>query len=240
MRHRDYTIGHRAIKRVPLPLVNVPGLASPDQPELAAQRDADRATAAASKPPGSTSGASAVSEATVGLRALTGTESALALRLAGKYSRDNGGTGLVDDPHHVIGLQVYTLAIACVDPDSNPENPTPFFGERNDIESAAREILESPHIGRDGIAYLMDHQEMWQAACSPQTKGVSPEKMLELAMEAAKEDDPRGFLALGPATRWSCFRFMAALWLSSTSEKSSTGQLSTLSATPSTSSTGVA
>ena len=224
-RLKDVLVGTRAIKRVPLPLVNVPSSASPDQPELSAQRQADREAWQADAPPGSDPGAFDVSTVEVGLRVLTGAEHSLVLQKAVQFAKDRGGTGEFTDPQHGLGMQVYTLAIACVDPDSDPRDPVPFFGEpgAEQIESAVREILASPMLGRDGIVYLHEAQELWQDMCSPQSHRVSTERFVEIMRQAATDGDARGFLALRPGTRWDCFRSISVLHVSSLTHKLPSG-----------------
>jgi hypothetical protein len=228
MRLRHIPAGTRAIKRVVLPRVNVPGPALPDQPELAQQRDSDRAALDPNAPPDSPPGASVISEPEVGLRVLTGGESAMVIQKAGEYARANGGTGALDDPLYGLGIQAYTLALACVDPDTDPKNPDPFFGEVGDLtlESAAQEILSTPHLGRDGIVFLYEAQELWQDMCSPQAHKIGAQEFMRVIGETVATGDPRGFLALRPGTRFSCFHSMAQLYLSSQMDKSGTGSSS--------------
>lgn len=224
-RLKDVLVGTRAIKRVPLPLVNVPSSASPDQPELAAQRQADREAWLADAPPGSDPGAFDVSTVEVGLRVLTGGEHSLILQKSAEFAKARGGTGEFNDPQHGLGMQVYTLALACVDPNSDPRSPTPFFGEPGGghLESAVEEILGSPLLGRDGIVYLHEAQELWQDMCSPQSHRVSTEALVEIMRQAATDGDARGFLALRPGTRWDCFRSISVLHVSSLMPKSQPG-----------------
>lgn len=204
MRHRDIIQGTRAIKRVPLPLVNVRSSALPDLPELAEQRARDQAAAS----PGSAPPDAPAPE--VGLRVLTGAELRTVAEKAREFAKNDKATE--EDPLYALGKSVYTLALACVETDpADPRNPLPFFGEPGDVDSAAREILDSVHLGRDGITYLAEAQELWEDMCNPQAFKVSGQRMGELIGEIAADSDVRRFLSLGPATRWILLRTMAVL-----------------------------
>ncbi len=213
--------GHRAIKKVALPLVNMPSIVSPDVPELTAQRESD---AAQGGEPANQN------EIQVGLRVLTLDELATIYQKAGDFARERGVKEPNEtDPIYALGLSIYTCAVACVDPDSDVKNPDPFFGTRGDLESAARELLESVHIGRDGIAYLTEQHENWQDACNPQANRVSPHQFYDLIVEMA-DDNPdkalKTFLALRPGLRLRFATFMAKLLKTLHSDKSSLGATS--------------
>lgn len=214
MRHRDIQKGTRAIKRVPLPLVNVPSALLPDVPELAEQRARDKAAAS----PGQALPEAPVPE--VGLRVLTGTELRVIAEKARQFAKQTDKVN-EEDPLYQLGRSVYTLAVACVDPSSDPANPTPFFGELGDVDSAANEILDSAHLGRDGITYLVEAQELWQDLCNPQGLKVGGERMGELIAEIGADPDYRRFLALRPGMRWILLRTMAVLLTNSPNFNSS-------------------
>lgn len=191
-------MGTRAIKRVPLPLVNVPSALLPDIPELAAQRGRDALPS--------------VSAPDVGLRVLTGAEYVTIAEKALAFAKSRGSTKADgEDPVYNLGTAVYTLALACVDPDSDPRNPDPFFGEIGDIESAVQQILESPHLGRDGIFFLSEAHELWQDVCNPRALKLSPQAMYALVADIAQKSDVSGFLALRPGMQWNFTLFMASL-----------------------------
>lgn len=201
--------GTRAIKRVALPLVNVPSFLSPDIPELAAQRASDRAAAIENGEPATPD------EVIVGLRVLTLAELTEVFEKAGDFARKHGVKEPNEtDPIYVLGESIYLCAMACVDPDSDARNPEPFFGTRGDLESAALELLSSPHIGRDGIAYLRETQEAWQDMCNPRANKVPPSVFYESIVSLAdKEPDValRTFLAYRPAMHFHLLRTMAGL-----------------------------
>jgi len=205
----DLAKGYRAIKKVALPLVNVPSSYSEEVPELVAQRESDNALATANGEP-------AIPDVvTVGLRILTLNELATVYQKAGDFARERGVKEPNEaDPIYNLGVSVYTCASACVDPDSDVKNPEPFFGTRGDLESAALELLNSVHIGRDGIAYLAEQQEAWQDSCNPQANKVSPAKFYEIVV-GMSDDNPdeslKTFLGLRPGMRLNSMRIMAKL-----------------------------
>jgi hypothetical protein len=201
--------GHRAIKKVALPLVNRPSFINPDVPELAMQRESDKELAVANGEPAITD------EVTVGLRVLTLAELATVYQKAGDFARERGVKEPNEaDPIYDLGLKIYTCAIACVDHESDVKDPEPFFGKRGDLESAARELLESVHIGRDGIAYLAEQHEVWQDTCNPQANKVPLSKFYELIAGFADDDSDtalKTFLACRPGMLFRLLRFMANL-----------------------------
>lgn len=201
--------GNRAIKKVALPLVNVPNFLSPDVPELAAQRESDRAAAIENGEPANPD------EVIVGLRVLTLEELTTVYEKAGDFARKRGVKEPNDtDPIYSLGISVYLCAIACVDPDSDVKDPDPFFGKRGDPESAALELLASPHIGRDGIAYLAETQEAWQDMCNPRANKVPPSVFYESIVALADKDPDialRTFLGCRAAMHFRLLRTMAGL-----------------------------
>jgi hypothetical protein len=205
---RDIMVAHRAIKRVALPLVNRPSALTEPMPEVVAQRSSDDAEAAAS-------GLQNPSQVDVGIRVLTGLEWATVYEKAGEFARERKvpDEQLNDrNPIYNLGCSVYTCVLACVDPDSAAADPDPFFGERGDLESAALELLSSPHIGRDGIQFLTEAQQVWQDRCSPTALRLPPDQLLKQVAELASESDEvssQAFLGMRPGMQWLCMRFMA-------------------------------
>lgn len=207
MKLRDVQKGTRAIKRVALPLVNRPCSLTPDVPELMAQRaiDAHTAIEAGGKP--------MPDEVWVGVRALLPSEEATVYQKASEYARSKGGEARTSDPIYNLGLSVYTCAVACVDPDSDVNDPDPFFGERGDVESAALELFGSPHIGREGLQYLAQAQQLWQDVISPSALRMSPRDLVETVAKLGSSDQELAFstfLALRPGMQWVSARFMAS------------------------------
>lgn len=205
----DVAKGNRAIKKVALPLVNVPSYINPDVPELAAQRESDRALAVEKGEPATPD------EVMVGLRVLTLDELTTVYEKAGDFARSRGVKEPNDtDPIYALGLSIYLCAIACVDPDSDVKDPEPFFGARADLESGALELLSSPHIGRDGIAYLAESQEAWQDICNPRANKVPPSVFYDSIVSLADKNPDvalRTFLGYRPAMHFHLLRTLAGL-----------------------------
>lgn len=205
----DVAKGNRAIKKVALPLVNVPSFLNPDVPELAAQRESDRASAIEKGEPATPD------EVMVGLRVLTLDELVTVQEKAGDFARKRGVKEPNEtDPIFSIGASIYACALACVDPDSSAKDPEPFFGTRGDLESAALQLLSSPHIGRDGIAYLTESQEAWQDLCNPRANKVPPSVFYDSIVSLADKDPDvalRIFLGYRPAMQFRSLRTLAGL-----------------------------
>jgi hypothetical protein len=200
--------GTRAVKRVLFP------------PELAEQRARDIKDAAL---PGSAPG-DEVPAPEIGLRVLLPAEQAIVYEKALAFAKKRGSEKADNtDPNYNLGLSVYALALSAVDPDSDPRNPIPFFGEPGDVESAAQAILTTPHLTRDGIIYLAEAQELWQSMCSPQAVRIGAQRMWELVGEVAASNDASPFLLLQPATRLLFTRFMAVQLASSMTPRSVSG-----------------
>lgn len=232
MKLKDIIAGTRAIHRVRLPLVNVPSGNAIAPSELAAQRERDQAAA----PPGQA--AFSADSVEVGVRVLTGLESQEILKEARAYAEKHGSKRPEPgDPLYDFGLRLYTVALSTVDPDSDARNPEPFFGVRGSVQSAADEILSSPHIGRDGILYLSEQQQVWQDLLNPQELKVTPERLYELVGEVAASQDADPFWRLRPGMQWVFVRFMAVQLWNALDPKSSSGADSP---TPSSSSSDVA
>ena len=198
MKLKDIQQGTRAIRIVSLPLVNVRCELLPDLPELAEQRakDAtDRGADVSAKQP----------EVKVGLRVLLGDEYATILERAVAFATARGSKDpRPGDALYDYGEIIHRVALAAVDPDSDPKAPEPFF-------ASVEEILTSPHLGRDGIMLLAEQQETWQDLCSPQALSLNPGEMLDLIGKAAAASTPDFFERLRPGMRWILLRTMAAL-----------------------------
>lgn len=213
MKLSDIAAGTRAIRRVPLSLVNVSSPLVPEPQELAAQRAIDVSEGLPR-------------EIEVGLRVLTGAETADVFSRARAYCLRNGLTEPKEsEPLYNLAVSVYKLALSCVDPDSDPKVPTLFFADdgRN-VEQAAETIFTSPHVGRDGIAYLDEQQELWQDQCNPQALKVSSDQLFVMVEEVARDAD---FLrSLRPGLRVILAHFMANLLTNSPADKSHSGERS--------------
>jgi hypothetical protein len=222
----DIAAGIRAIKRIDLPLVNVPCSLLPDIPELMEQRKKDAAAAASQGAP--------VVPATVevGLRVLTGDETLLVERLTNEMAEANGCKAFEEtDSIFNMAKSTCTIAVACVDPDSDPADPDPFFGPRLEnpkktAEACIKRINASTHIGRDGIIYLAEQHEAWQDMCNSQALKMSPDVLWALIGKVAAEHDARTYLKLRPGMRLSFTRSMAVLLTSYYLDKSPFGPTS--------------
>lgn len=218
MKLKDIAKGTRAIRRVMLPLVNVRCPLLPDLPELAEQRAADQAAFEAAQA-GSAPSAAPAASVEVGLRVLTGEEAAEVYEKAAEFARARGSSDpKPGDPLYDFGEAIHRVALATVDPDSDPAHPSPFF-------ASVDEMLSSPHVGRDGIIYLAEAQETWQDLCSPQlTKFSAGELFDQIGKAAAAGDESlRFFELLRPGARWILLRTLASLLLSSRQLKSQLG-----------------
>src|SRR5688572_14057525 len=178
MKLRDIAKGTRAIRRVKLPLVNIRCDLLPDLPELAEQRAADKAAIEAAQP-GQASPVAPDATVEVGLRVLTGEETAEVLQKAAEFARERGSTDpKPGDPLYDFGEMVHRVVIAAVDPESDPTKPEKFF-------ASVEELLSSPHVGRDGIVLLAEQHETWQDLCSPQALKLSPDELIGFVVKAA-------------------------------------------------------
>lgn len=224
--------GTRAIHRVELPLVNAPSRLQADQPELASQRAANMAAVQPGRAP-----SEAPSTLEVGVRVLTGEETAEVYQKAFEAAKKRGCTAPDEkDPVYALMLSVWTLAYACVDLDSDPKDPDLAFGEgKRDYEAAAERLLTSPRVGRDGIAFLAEAHELWQDLCHPQALKVSDTELGAVIAELVV-DDPRPFLERRPGTRWSLMRFMALRLQALLEDRSTPGSPGTIDTSASTTS----
>jgi hypothetical protein len=236
----DIAAGDRAIKRIVLPLVNVPCSLLPDIPELMEQRKKDAEAAASQGAP--------VVPATVevGLRVLTGAENLLIERLTNKMAEANGCKAF-DESDAIFNMakSLYTIAVACVDPDSDAKDPDLFFSplgtvvraskagalvpgekDRTFADECVQTIQLSTHVGRDGIIYLAEQHEFWQDTCNASALKMSEAQMWAHVGEVAASSDARPFLSLRPGMRWIFARSMAVLLWNSYLDKSSSGRTS--------------
>lgn len=162
----------------------------------------------------------------VGLRILTGDDYARALEYATKFANNRNAKAEPGVEAYDYGKAVATVALACVDVDSSPDNPVPFFGtaEMPSLEERANDVLKNPLIGRDTILYLAECQDVWQDECSPQP-GVgerTPEEYFKMIAEVVAEG-PLAFLRLSAGSRLKFLLFTANLLLASQTLNSTSG-----------------
>jgi hypothetical protein len=144
----------------------------------------------------------------VGVRVMTGDEIADAYQKAQADAAKRGVKEWLDThPLCRLHLMAHVLAIACVDNEARAE---PFF-------VSADEVMSSPEIGGDNIAYLFEQQQAWQQENTISSKGKSAEDVIALlAVEAARtENDPSPFEGMPRASLVSCLRTTAFLLTSS-------------------------
>lgn len=170
--------------------------------------------------PGTIAPAEGAPEQVLDLIVLSGTEEAEVLERARSFARNKGvDAPKAGDPEYDLGLMVHTLLVACKDHDSPPEAPAPFF-------ASASEILDN--LDRERISYLYTLQQVWQDELSPNgAKGLDEEKIWQLIIEAAEEEDThRFFERLPPATLGRLLHFTARRLLSALRSKSDSSSIS--------------
>lgn len=146
----------------------------------------------------------------IGLRRLGVGESAEIIKLSTEFAKDHGSSNPVaGDASFELGQRAYTVLYAAVDPEHpNPESvDARFFAS---IDELLEKKDDGPRlIGRDGISFLFEAQELWESECSPQLSKLSEAEANKLVVEVAESEDPKVYENMQPALRWSCMRFMA-------------------------------
>lgn len=165
------TQGFRALKIIELPIASQPHGMQPDTPEQKAAR-----------------GDNEIVRPMVGLRALTPGERSDVLSAAFAYAISKNASGKVEESAvYNQALAVYTVAQACVDPDSDRCKPFLFFGDN--LEHAADTIRNSPLMTDDIVLYLRERQECWQDEVHPQALTIRDNELYEIAKKAADDAD---------------------------------------------------
>lgn len=197
---RDIQQGTRAVKVIDLPLANVPFGVQKDTQEQARERELNP---------------EAYKMPRVGLRALLPFEREKVLELAETRVK-GGGTADESNPRYRHALAIYTVAAACVDPDTVPgKDAELFFG--NTIEEAAESIRKSPHITDDIVFYLREMQEVWQDQINPQALTIGDNELWDVAQKAAESAD---FLhSFRPGLLANLAHILAALLMNSLADK---------------------
>lgn len=179
------TQGFRALKIIELPIASQPHGMQPDTPEQIAARG-DNETV---KP-------------MVGIRALTPEERSDVLSAAFARAVSKGATGEVEKSAvYNQALAVYTVAQACVDPDSDRCKPFLFFGDN--LEHAADTIRKSPLMTDDIVLYLRERQECWQDQVHPQALTIRDDELYTIAKEAANDADFLFRMRLGTLVQYA-------------------------------------
>ena len=154
----------------------------------------------------SSTGAWVGESARVDVRVLTGTEQLAALERARAKSLAAGVADPGDgEPIYDLALVVETILLACVDPDSPDDAPRPYF-------ASADEILKSPLLTRDHLAFLFESAIAWQDECSPRLFTMSVEDCERAVQRLSHADLPdvqRFLLRTRPGMLASLLHFMA-------------------------------
>lgn len=162
----------------------------------------------------------------VGIRALTPAESSEVLAKAQESALAAGAKEwLATHPLCELHLMVHLVAVACVDSDAHGE---PFF------VGGAKEVLSSPEIAGDNLAYLAQQVKLHNDSIGPRDADLTPEQMIAAIVKEAErpENAPETFFSrLRPSSQMSCFRSMAKLLSDLLTIRSLSGSLDSTSST---------
>jgi hypothetical protein len=195
-RYSSTTPSGFAWKRVEVPLANVPHGIQKGTPEQRAQWEKDGCP----KPQ------------ICGIRYLLPDENMEVDARAAELAATKGVKEYTDThPICVESRMICTLAMACVDPDSDPHKPVLFFGDT--VEEAIDTLRRDKNraITPDTIVYLHERYEMWRDKINPQANTIADYELQEIAKKSADDAD---FLAnLRPGMRLRFTATLAALAL---------------------------
>lgn len=154
----------------------------------------------------------------VGIRALTPAESSEVLEKA-RESAEKAGVKewLATHPLCELHLMVHLVAVACVDSEAPSE---PFF------VGGAKEILDSPEIAGDNLAYLAQQAKLWNDQLGPRDPEITAEQLISAVVREAErpENAPEAFFSrLRPSSQLSCFRSISKLLTSLLTSRSLSG-----------------
>jgi hypothetical protein len=142
----------------------------------------------------------------VGIRALTPGESSEVLAKAQESAAKAGAKEwLATHPLCELHLMVHLVAVACVDSEAPSE---PFF------VGGAKEILDSPEVAGDNLAYLAQQAKLWNDQLGPRDPELTTEQLISVVVREAErpENAPEAFFSLlRPSSQLSCFRSLAKL-----------------------------
>ena len=145
------------------------------------------------------------------IRPLTAMEEVDVAAAAIAFAKSKGAPTAPDSKIYQEGEMAATIALAYLDPDSDPKARKPTF------DLGAEQVLSD--LDTDTVAMLSEQQGMWQQECSPGMKSMTPGEAFELAKGLVKDqDDPKAvatYSLLSPIMRWNFTRFMAVLLASS-------------------------
>lgn len=160
----------------------------------------------------------------VDLRILDGADRGSILEFAAAYARSRGGEVREGDPLYDFGVDVKTVALGVVDPESPDDRPEPFF-------ASADEVFEA--LDRDRICTLAHQQKAFQAQVSPFPMDMTPNEYGEAIAEIAyaEEGGPDSPFARWqkwpPDFQWRFQRFTAQRLVTSLSLNSTTSSSDT-------------
>lgn len=118
---------------------------------------------------------------------------------------------------------LHTIARACIDRDSPPENPQPFF------DGGVEQIQKSEVMTPEVIGYLYEQQRLMQDDVAPLKKDMSPAEFFAAAVETAK-GNISFFVNSQPGMQWNFVRTLASQFiasLESNSHSSTSSELQT-------------
>jgi hypothetical protein len=147
------------------------------------------------------------------VRPLRGDEHDQVLADAKKYAEKLGSTDPTEGEElFERGRLLHTLAIACVDTDSPAEAPQAFF------DGGVEQILTADELTPEVLAYLYEHQQLWQDEVSPLVKSMTPAEFATAVVRTASGEngDMSFFVSARPGMRWSFTLSMAKLLAAST------------------------
>lgn len=156
-------------------------------------------------------------QATCSLRPLLGSDDAIVLDEARAFAISHKVADPKDgNPLYEFGKAIAVCLHACVDSESDPKNPDPYFESAEQIQAG---------LDRERIFLLSEWQARHQESVSPRPSSSSAEEYIadiyKIASAAEGEDLP---FALWPRSRLeSSFLFSANLLVSLLERKSPTG-----------------
>lgn len=143
------------------------------------------------------------------VRALREDEHDEVLAQALAYARRKGVAAPEDgEALYERGKILYTLAIACLDPESTADAPAPFF------DGGVEQIVGSEIMTPEVVGYLYLQQQLHQDDVSPLKKDMTPAEFMSAAVTTAK-GSMSFFVNSRPGMQWSFLRILASLHVDS-------------------------
>lgn len=143
------------------------------------------------------------------IRALNEGEHGEVLSLALAYAKSKGIDRPDDgDALYERGKMLHTLVLACIDSDSAPNNPQPFF------DGGLDQIQKSEVLTPEVIGYLFEQQQLMQDDVAPLKHDMTEAEFLSAAIETAK-GNRAFFVSSRLGMQWSFVRTLASLYIAS-------------------------